>query len=91
MKKATKKQILNRMSYLTGHLQGVRKMIEKDKYCIEIIRQNQAVIEALKKVNQMVLENHLNTCVTEAIKEKDKKERKKKIKEILDVFENSDK
>ena len=91
MKKAAKKQILNRMSYLTGHLQGVRKMIEKDKYCIEIIRQNQAVIEALKRVNQIVLENHLNTCVTEAIKEKNKKERKKKIKEILDVFKNSDK
>lgn len=90
MRKITKKQILNRVSYLNGHLRGVKKMIEEDKYCIEIIRQNQAVIEALKKVNQMVLENHLNTCVTEAIKGKSKKERTKKIKELLEVFRNKE-
>ncbi len=91
MREATKKQILNRMSYLTGHLQGVRKMIEKDKYCIDVIRQNEAVIEALKRVNQMVLENHLNTCVTEAIKGKNEKERREKIKELLEIFKNSKK
>jgi len=61
-------------------------MIENDKYCIDIILQNEAVISALKKVNEMILENHLNTCVTEAIKNKDEKERKKKIKELLDLF-----
>lgn len=90
MTKNLKKQILNRMSYLTGHLQGVKKMIEKDEYCINIIRQNQAVIEALKKVDQMVLKNHLNTCVTEAIKGKDVRERRKKIKELLEVFRNKE-
>jgi DNA-binding FrmR family transcriptional regulator len=61
-------------------------MIESDKYCIDIILQNEAVISALKKVNEMILENHLNTCVTEAIKNKNEKERKKKIKELLDLF-----
>jgi len=86
MKKTLKKKILNRMSYLTGHLEGVKKMIENDKYCVDIILQNEAVISALKKVNEMILENHLNTCVTEAIKNKDEKERKKKIKELLDLF-----
>jgi len=74
------------MSYLTGHLEGVKKMIENDKYCVDIILQNEAVISALKKVNEMILENHLNTCVTEAIKNKNEKERKKKIKELLDLF-----
>ena len=74
------------MNYLIGHLKGVKKMIEDDKYCIDIILQNEAVISALKKVNEMILENHLNTCVTEAIKNKSEKERKKKIKEILDLF-----
>jgi DNA-binding FrmR family transcriptional regulator len=86
MKKSVKKKVLNRMNYLIGHLEGVKKMIENDKYCIDIILQNEAVISALKKVNEIVLENHLNTCVTEAIKNKSEKERKKKIKELLDLF-----
>jgi len=63
-------------------------MIENDKYCVDIILQNEAVISALKKVNEMVLENHLNTCVTEAIKNKNEKERKKKIKELLEIFKS---
>ena len=91
MKKATKKQILNRMNYLSGHLEGVKKMLREDKYCIDIIKQNEAVIAAIKKLNQMILENHLNTCVTEAIKGKSEKERKNKIKELLEIFKNSNK
>jgi len=74
------------MNYLIGHLEGVKRMIENDKYCIDIILQNEAVISALKKVNEMILENHLNTCVTQAIKNKSEKERKKKIKELLELF-----
>lgn len=65
-------------------------MIKDDKYCIDIIKQNEAIVAALKKVNEMVLENHLNTCVTEAIKGKSEKERKKKIKELLAIYKNSD-
>ncbi len=91
MKKSTKKQILNRMSYLSGHLEGIKKMVKSDKYCIDIIKQNEAVIAAIKKVNQMILENHLNTCVAEAIKSKNEKEQKKKIKELLELFKNSNK
>jgi len=66
-------------------------MLRDDEYCIDIIKQSEAVIAAIKKINQMILENHLNTCVTEAIKGKSEKERKKKIKELLEIFKNSDK
>jgi DNA-binding FrmR family transcriptional regulator len=90
MKKSLKKQIINRMSYISGHLEGIKKMLQDDKYCIDIIKQNEAVIAAIKKVNQIILENHLNTCVAEAIKSKNKKEQKKKIKELLEIFKNSD-
>lgn len=76
------------MCYITGHLEGIKKMIKGDEYCIDIIQQNEAVIAAIKKLNQIILENHLNTCVTQAIKGKSKKERKKKIKEILELFAN---
>ena len=91
MKKLFKKQILNRMNYLSGHLEGIKKMIKDNKYCIDIIKQNEAVIAAIKKLNQIILENHLNTCVTQAIKGKGGKERKKKIKELLEIFKNSNK
>lgn len=77
------------MNYLSGHLEGVKKMIEKNEYCINIIEQNRGVISALHKVNEMILENHLNTCVVEAIEGKNKEQRKKKIEEILKLFKNS--
>ena len=77
------------MNYLTGHLVGIKKMLQDNKYCIDVIKQNEAVIAAIKKVNEMILENHLNTCVAKAIKGKNEKERKKKIKEILELFKNS--
>lgn len=78
------------MSYISGHLEGIKKMLEDDKYCIDVIKQNNAVIAAIRKLNQIILENHLNTCVADAIKNKNKKEQKKKIKEILDVCKNSE-
>ena len=65
-------------------------MVKDDRYCIDILKQNEAVIAALRKVNEMVLENHLNTCVTDAIKGKSKEEKKKKINELLEIYKNSD-
>lgn len=81
------KKILNRMNYLIGHLKANLKMVREDKYCIEIIRQNQAVIAALEKVNEIILRNHLDTCVTRAIKGKSEKEKKKVFDEIVEVFQ----
>jgi CsoR family transcriptional regulator, copper-sensing transcriptional repressor len=86
MKSTFKKQLLNRMNYLKGHLDGVRKMIDQDVYCIEILKQNLAVIAALDKVNEIILENHLNTCVTTAIKSNNEQARKRVIKELLAIF-----
>jgi DNA-binding FrmR family transcriptional regulator len=89
MKKNINKEILNRMNYISGHLEGIKKMVKNGEYCIDIIKQNEAVMAAAQKVNEMILENHLDTCVTRAIKGKSKKERKKKIQEILELFKNS--
>lgn len=77
------------MNYISGHLEGIKKMVKNGEYCIDIIKQNEAVMAAAQKVNEMILENHLDTCVTRAIKGKSKKERKKKIQEILELFKNS--
>jgi len=82
----TDKKILNRMNYLIGHLKANLKMAEQGRYCIDVIRQNQAVISALRKVNEMILHNHLETCVADAIKGKSIKERKRVYQEIVDIF-----
>lgn len=83
------KEILNRLSYLKGHCGAIKKMVEEGKYCIEVIHQIEAVEAALKKVKEKILENHLETCVTTAVKGKDEKERKRVLGELLEVFKRS--
>lgn len=85
------KKILNRMNYLLGHLKANLKMVEEGRYCIDIICQNQAVIAALRKVNEMILRNHLDNCVTTAIKGKNESERKRVFKELEEVFKEEQK
>jgi DNA-binding FrmR family transcriptional regulator len=80
---------LRRLKTIEGHLKGVVRMIEEDAYCIDVIRQIQAVEAALNKVSAQILENHLNSCVTTAIKGNDRKERERVLKEITEVFEMS--
>lgn len=86
----TDKTIPNRMNYLIGHLKANLKMVEEGRYCIDIIRQNQAVMAALKKVNELILKNHLDTCVTTAIRGKGEKARKKVLEEIVEIFKESE-
>ena len=82
---------LRRLKTIEGHLRGVIRMVEGDSYCIDVIRQIQAVEAALNKVSSQILENHLNSCVITAIQGNDKKERERVLKEITDVFEMSTK
>jgi CsoR family transcriptional regulator, copper-sensing transcriptional repressor len=82
---------LRRLKTIEGHLRGVIRMVEEDAYCIDIIRQIQAVEAALNKVSSQILENHLNSCVITAIKGSNPKERERVLKEITEVFEMSTK
>ena len=61
-----KKELVNRLARVEGHLKKVKQMVETDCYCIDIITQSLAVQAALKKVDEMVLANHMATCVKEA-------------------------
>lgn len=82
----TKKAITRRLASATGHLKGIQRMVEEDTYCIDVIRQIQAVQAALDKVNTLMLDNHMRTCVTTAIKGDDAEEREKMLAEISSVF-----
>lgn len=79
------------MKIISGHLGGVVRMIEEDAYCIDVIRQIQAVQAALNKVSAAILEEHLNSCVTTAIRGEDPSERERVMREIADVYETATK
>ncbi|MGC8857111.1 MAG: metal-sensitive transcriptional regulator [Anaerolineae bacterium] len=81
--------VLRRLKTIEGHLRGIIRMVEEDAYCIDIIRQIQAVEAALNKVSSQILENHLNSCVITAIQGNDPAERERVLKEITEVFDMS--
>ena len=80
---------LRRLKTIEGHLRGVIRMVEGDAYCIDVIRQIQAVEGALNKVSTRILEDHLNSCVITAIQGDDQSERERVLKEITEVFDMS--
>jgi DNA-binding FrmR family transcriptional regulator len=82
---------LKRLKIIAGHMGGVIRMVEDDAYCIDVIRQIQAVQAALNKVSAAILENHLHSCVTTAIRGEDPSERERVMREITDVFETATK
>ncbi len=87
----TTTKILNRLKTVAGHVRGIEKMVENGEYCVDIVNQILAVQKALHKVNGMVLEHHMHTCVTKAIRGDNPKERERVIGEILAVFEAASK
>jgi DNA-binding FrmR family transcriptional regulator len=68
MQAERKPEVLKRLSYIEGHIGGVQKMVEEDKYCVDILRQTYAVRKAIEKLEALILEGHLRTCVPEGIK-----------------------
>lgn len=80
---------LKRLKTVEGHIRGVERMVEDDAYCIDVIRQIQAVQAALNKVSTMILEEHLNSCLTTAVRGEDPDERERVLQEIKEVFETA--
>jgi CsoR family transcriptional regulator, copper-sensing transcriptional repressor len=80
--------VLNRLKSVDGHLRGVIKMVEDDAYCMDVIKQLQAVQSAIGRVNALLLEDHLDTCVTTAIRGNKPAERERVVGELLALFEH---
>jgi len=78
---------LRRLKTVEGHIRGIERMIEDDVYCIDVIRQIQAVQSALNKINAIILDEHLNSCLITAVRGEDPDERERVLKEITDVFD----
>ena len=86
MQEATRADVLNRLKSLEGHIRGIQKMIDDDRYCIDVLKQTAAVKGALDRLDAVILEAHLGSCVTQAIRSADESERERVIAELLDLF-----
>ncbi len=84
-----RRKILVRLRSIAGHVGGIERMVVEDAYCIDVIRQVQAVQRALDKVNSMLLEDHLEHCATTAIRSSNARVRERTIAELLEVFKTS--
>lgn len=78
-----KEKILHRLKISKGHLEKVIQMVDSDAYCIDIVHQLLAIQSAIKNVDEIILENHLKTCVSDSIK---KGESDSAIKEVMEVL-----
>ena len=58
---------IKRLAYIEGHLNGVRKMLEDDRYCVDILKQTHAIRKAIEKLETLLLDGHLRTCVVDGI------------------------
>lgn len=82
---AEKKAVINRLSKAIGHLDAVKRMVEKDMDCSEVLIQLAAVRSAINNTGKVILKNHLNVCIVEAV-EKNDQEAIKKLNEAIDQF-----
>ena len=85
------KEILSRLKTIEGHVRGIQRMVEDEAYCIDLIRQIQAVQSALGKVSTKILNDHLNSCLITAVRGEDLAARERVLKEIAEVYEMASK
>lgn len=76
----------SRLLSIAGHVNGIVRMLEEDEYCIDIIHQIQAVQAALDKVNVLLLDDHMEHCVSDAMRSQDPSEQDRVLVELHDVF-----
>ncbi len=86
MNSTVNEDAVKRLKNIEGHVRGITQMVENGTYCIDVIRQIQAVQAALDKVSGMILERHLNSCLITAVRGDNPDERERVLNEIVDVF-----
>lgn len=89
MKRDDKPKLLNRLSRIEGQVRGITRMIEDDRYCIDVLTQIRAVRAALAKVETEMLRDHLGHCIESAIVAGDQDEQRRKAGELIELLERS--
>jgi len=83
---ATQKKLVTRLKRIEGQVGGLRRMLEGESYCVDVLLQISAVQGALGRVGQILLESHIRSCVREAFTRGDAEARDQKIEELMEVF-----
>lgn len=82
----TKVKALGRLRRIEGQVQGIQRMVEEEKYCVDILLQLTAVEGAVEQVQRLLLGRHIESCVADAIRSGNPRDRQKKVDELLEVF-----
>ncbi len=86
MKDDARKKLMARLRRIEGQVAGIQRMVEEDRYCVDILHQVAAVESALDRVGHLLLAGHVETCVASALESGRPKERREKIDELMQVF-----
>jgi len=82
----TKRQAIARLRRIEGQVQGVQRMLEDDKYCVDVLMQIAAIQGALEQVSKILMTRHIESCVVDSLKAGSERERARKIEELIRVF-----
>ena len=88
MKPDIREEVLKRLNYVDGHLDGIRRMIQQDKYCVDVLKQTYAVRRAIEKMEALMLDGHMHTCVVEGFKNGREEQI---ISELMELYKLADK
>ena len=83
----TRDDAIKRLSYIEGHLSGVKKMVEEDRYCVDVLRQTFAVRRALQKLESQLIDGHLRTCVVDGVKQGREEQVLSELVELYEIAE----
>jgi CsoR family transcriptional regulator, copper-sensing transcriptional repressor len=89
MERENKPRLLNRLNRIEGQVRGIARMVEEDRYCIDVLTQIQAVRAALAKVETEMLRDHLGHCIEGAIVSGDRDEQRRKAAELIQLLDRA--
>jgi CsoR family transcriptional regulator, copper-sensing transcriptional repressor len=90
MRASAKTSVMKRLKRIEGQVRGLARMVEDDRYCIDVVTQVSAVRAALRRAEEEILADHVAHCVEHAISSGDKADQRRKITELMDVVGRAD-
>jgi len=86
MNEKQKEDVLKRLNKVEGQIRGINKMVTEDRYCIDILTQTRAVVSAIRKVEELIMKQHLYSCVTTSMRSNNEEDKANKINEVMDML-----
>ncbi len=87
--KPNKPAVLKRLARLEGQVRGVTKMVEEDRYCVDVLAQTAAIRSALKAVEKLIIDDHAHGCIEDAVASGDAAEQRRKFAELIDLLDKA--